>query len=123
MLTMVRLSGRALRDSRSMAALASFGARHELVLVGAQHLTGEGVLPALRRALPRHRLIALMVDGEVVAHERKLVEELLAEGSVPVILTPDDPAAEPTNWIWLGADATVSLPGETVANHTPWPDL
>jgi len=93
-----------------MSKLAAVAAVHELVLVCAADLAGR-VLPVLRAALPRHRVVGLLVSGEVVAHERQLVIDLLDEGTVPLILTDDDPMATgPADWGWLGADTSYVLP-------------
>jgi hypothetical protein len=107
MIAIVRLSDEALTDPRSMSTLAAVAAVHELVLISATTLAGHA-LPRLRAALPRRRIIGLVVAGEAVAHERQLVTELLDEGAVPLILTTDDPAL--ADWAWVGADASYVLP-------------
>jgi hypothetical protein len=110
MLAIVHLSGAALTDRGSLATLAAVAAEHELVLVYATAVTSQ-VLPALRAALPRRQIVGLLVSGEVTAHERRLVTELLDEGAVPLILTTDDPTtARLANWAWLAADASYVLP-------------
>jgi hypothetical protein len=109
-LAIVHLSNEALTDRRSMSTLAAVAAVHEMVLVCAADLAGR-VLPVLRATLPRHRVIGLVVSGEVVAHERQLVIDLLDEGTVPLILTDDDPAVTRlADWDWLGADTSYVLP-------------
>jgi hypothetical protein len=109
-LAIVRLSDEALTDPRSISTLAEVAAVHELVLVCTAQLAGY-VLAVLRTALPRRRIVGLLVSGEIVAHERQLVTELLDEGTVPLILTSDDPAVTRlADWAWLGADTSYVLP-------------
>ncbi len=110
MLAIIHLTDTALSDPRSMATLAAVAAVHELVLICPTRLAGR-VLPVLRAALPRRRVVGLLVSGEVVAHERQLVADLLDEGTVPLILTGDDPAGiDLADWAWLEADTSYVLP-------------
>jgi hypothetical protein len=109
-LAIVHLTDGALTGPRSTSTPAAVAAVHELVLICPTRLAGR-VLPVLRAALPRRRIIGSVVSGEVVAHERELVTDLLDEGTVPLILTSDDPeVAGPADWAWLGADASYVLP-------------
>src|SRR5689334_10770981 len=111
MLTLVHLLPAALADPASTTALSSLAATDELVLVCAGCSPIDGVMPALRRVLPRQHVVALLVDGEVQLHERRLIEELLDEGSVPLVFTTDEPDDTTLlNWAWLCADGSVALP-------------
>jgi hypothetical protein len=112
-LALVYLTSTTGRDPISLAALAKLAARHELVLVCEHRAMSDGLIPALRSALPRHRLATLVVDGEVLREERELVERLLEDGAIPLILTAGDLAASrPTSWLWIGADTIMVLPAE-----------
>jgi|tagenome__1003787_1003787.scaffolds.fasta_scaffold20905726_2 hypothetical protein len=111
MLALVQLSGAALTDPESLTALAELAADHQLVLVCGWCGPRMPVMRRLRDTLPGRRLVAVLVTGDVVAQERRLVEELLAEQTVPLILTVDDPAfAPPANWSWLPAGRVLTLP-------------
>jgi hypothetical protein len=111
MLTLVHLSVAALRDPASLTVLADLAIDHQLVLICAQGAPPQPIMARLRDALPNRRLIAVLVTGEAVAPERRLVEQLVAEGIVPLIVTADDPAAvRLVNWFWLPADRVVTLP-------------
>jgi hypothetical protein len=113
MLALIHLSETALTHPPSIAALADLSAEHQLVLVCARCGPAVTVTSALRRAVPRRRVVSLAVDGEVVGQERRLVEDVLAEGHIVLILTADDPAAAAllVNWFWLPADRIMRLPG------------
>ena len=99
-------------DPISLRALARLGARDELVLVCDHRMVGTGLLAVLRRTLRRYQLITLIVDGEVSRQERQLVLQILNEGAIPVICTTNTSTRSMANWLWLGADTTVSLPAE-----------
>jgi hypothetical protein len=99
-------------DPISLTALARLGARDELVLVCDHRMVDNGLLAVLRRALQRYQLITLIVDGEASRQERRLVLQILNEGAIPVICTTNTSTGSMTNWLWLGADTTVSLPTE-----------
>jgi len=110
MIALIHLSARALAHPPSMATLAGF-AEHELVLVCARCGPAVPAVSVLSRALSGRRVVALAVDGELVAQERRLVGQVLAEGQVVLILTADEPAAATmVNWCWLAADRIVTLP-------------
>jgi hypothetical protein len=112
-LALVYLTSASCRDAISLAALARLAARYELVLVCEHRAVADGLIPALRRTLPRHRLATLVVDGEIMRQERELVEQLLEVGTIPLILTVGDLAASrPTSWLWIGADTIMVLPAE-----------
>ena len=113
MLAIVRLSRQALDDPPSMKTLARMAAEHELVLVcgldSATRLVG-----ALRRPLARYRVVVLLVGGELLRHERDLLNDLLNDGTIPVILTSCEPAAIHLAR-WLDADTDLALPVHTHA--------
>jgi hypothetical protein len=111
-LAIVFLDPRTYTDPTSLAALACLGARDELVLVCDHRMIDNGLLAVLRRALRRYQLIALIVDGEASRQERQLVLQILNEGVIPVICTTSTSTGSMTDWLWLGADTTVSLPAE-----------
>lgn len=111
MRALVHLSAEALADPSSLTALTALVRRHEVVMVCAKCGSAMGVVTALRRAIPRRRVVALLVSGEVAIQERRLIEELLAEGTVPLILTTEDPAAARlVNWVWLEAGGIYVFP-------------
>jgi non-specific serine/threonine protein kinase len=120
MRTLVYLLPEALADPPSMAEVAVLAANDELVLVCVQYEPGRGFIPALRAAVGRQPVVALLIDGEVRIHERRLIGELLDEGKVPLILTVDDPvAARLANWMWLDADDILVLPADVTTTHVP----
>lgn len=108
MLIIVELSEDAFSDPPSLARLAAIAAEYELLLICPQHATGGDALPTLRRALPRHQVIALLVDDDVALYERELVHELLEGGRVPLLVTRRDPPVEAASWV--EADARLALP-------------
>ena len=108
MLAVVRLCAHALDHPPSMKALAGMAAKHELVLV-CGHETAAHLVGALRLTLGQHRVVALLVDGDLMDHERNLLRELLNDGTIPVILTIRDPAAVQLTG-WLDPDSDVALP-------------
>jgi hypothetical protein len=113
MIALVHLSPPALTDPASLAALADLARGHQLVLVCARCSPARPVIAGLRRALSGRELVAVLTDGEVPAPERRLVEQLLREGTVPLILTGDAPAAARlVNWFWLAVDRVLTLPAE-----------
>jgi RNA-binding protein YhbY len=116
MLAIVHLTTATPSDPTSLAALVRLATQHELVLICDHRAVTRGLIPAIRRTLPHHRLLAITIDDEVVRQERELVEQLLEEGSIPLILTSGDTAtSRPTSWTWVGADVTMTLPPETAA--------
>lgn len=83
---------------------------HELVLVGTHHLMDGARLAVLRRGLAPHCLVALLIDDHVPAAERAVVDELLNDGTIPVLITRGESAAAGLT-CWLDPD------------DTPLPDL
>jgi hypothetical protein len=115
-LAIIHLSRATVCDSISLAALARLARQHELVLICEHRAVADGLIPTLRRALPRYRLIAMAIDGEALHQERELVAQLLDEGSIPLILTTSATATgQPTTWQWIGAETTMALPTEAPA--------
>ncbi len=114
MRTIVHLYPHDLADPESLARLAALAATDELILrFGSAGVTAM-LVRSLRAALGRHRLVALLVNGEVSGDERRLVLDLLDEGNVPLIVVTGDQAPDRlTNWLWLGADRTITLSGTT----------
>jgi RecG-like helicase len=112
MLALVHLSPEALADAASLATLTSMAAEHEIVMVATRPVDAGQLVRGLRAALPRRQLVALLVDGSVVNHERRLIEELLDEGSIPLVIGLDHASIlAPDEWTWLKPDRTMGLPG------------
>jgi hypothetical protein len=88
-------------------------AQHELVLV-CDHDAAPSFVGAVRALLPRHRVVALLVDAALLRHERDLLDEILNEGSLPVVLTAGQPSAVQVSQ-WLHADTCLVSATETVA--------
>jgi hypothetical protein len=111
MLALVHLNADALADPPSMALLTVMARRHRLVVVCAQCGSAMGVLRALREIIPRHRVVTLLVEGEVAVQERRLIRQLLDEGQVPLVLsTARPPQARLVNWVWLRPGVILVLP-------------
>ena len=70
-----------------LTALSATAAIHELVLIGAHHVLGDGRLAVLRQALAPRRLVVLLVDDHMPAAERAVADDVLNDGIIPVILT------------------------------------
>jgi hypothetical protein len=114
-LIIIELSAAAIADPISLRTLETMAAVEELVFVCPHDAVAGTVVPALRRALPRCQIVALLVDDGVSPCERELVKDLLEEGRVPLILTTQDPSAE---LAWLDADVRIALPDPApVANR------
>jgi hypothetical protein len=114
MLAVLTVSPGSLSHPPSSQTLRTMAADHELVLVcGYDALPG--FLGAVRALLPRHRLVALLVDGEPLRHERDLIEEILSVGHVPVVLTTGQPGAAHLSE-WLNADTDLVLTPAAVAS-------
>jgi hypothetical protein len=109
-LTLAHLSTPALDHRPSIDVLTSRARLGGLVMVCARCPTGT-TLARMRRLFAGHRLVAVVVDHEVAADERRLIRELLDEGAVTLALTPDEPdSAELANWLWLAPDDVLVLP-------------
>lgn len=110
MLALVNLTPNALADPPSLAALATIAAEHEIVLVYPDASGASRLLPELRDALPHRQLVALLINAPPVAHERRLVEDLLDEGSIPLVITLEPTEVVAEDWAWLAADCVLALP-------------
>jgi len=89
----------------------SMAAEHELVLVCARILVQEGLVSRLRALLPRHQIVAMLMEPVLQHFERLLIEELLDEGKIPLILLADEAAAARlADWDWLEPDRCLALP-------------
>ena len=108
MLILVDFSSDAVIDQSRLAALA---AEHELVLFCTQEVVTTAAIRQLRTVLPRHQIVALLVEDDVSRHERELVAEMLEDGKLPVIVSTRAAtgAAPSMNWLWLGADMHLVL--------------
>ncbi len=69
MLVLVDFPADAVGDPSGLAALA---AEHELVLFCAQGAMTTGAIRQLRTVLPRHQIVALLVEDAMSRHEREL---------------------------------------------------
>jgi hypothetical protein len=97
------------------AALTRYAAVGEVVLVSSGWQGAHGILAA-GRALAGRRLEALLVDAEVTSPERRLIQQMLGEGVVPVVFTRADLAGTLlANWVWLNPDRVVVLPRDLPA--------
>jgi hypothetical protein len=111
MLAVVTVSPQSLAHPPSSHALRKMAADHELVLV-CDHDEAPGLICAVRTLLPRHRVVALLVDRDLVRHEHDLLEAILNEGHLPVVLTTGEPSAIQLSE-WLNADTDLVLAAET----------
>lgn len=114
MLVVVTISPQSLAYPPSSRKLTNMAAHHELVLVGA-HDVAPNLVCAVRALLPRHRVVALLVDRVLTGHEHDLLQEVVNDGHLPMILTTGEPTAVQLS-AWLDADSDLALP--TGANMT-----
>jgi len=113
MVAVLSLSPESLAHPPSSRALAHMAANQELILV-CDHEKAPALVGAVRTLLPRHRVVALLIDGNLLSHERDLLEELLNVGHLPVVCVVGDPGtARLTEW--LGADAALVLAAGSAA--------
>jgi hypothetical protein len=77
-------------------------AEHELILV-CDHDVAPGLVRTVRALLPRHRVVALLVDATLLRHERELLDAILNDGHLPVVLTAGEPSAAQLSH-WLNTD-------------------
>jgi hypothetical protein len=103
MLILVDFLADAVIDPPRLAALA---AEHELVLSCAQRVMTTGAIRQFRTVLPRHQIVALLVEDAMSRHERELIAEMLEDGKLPIIvrMRATTGAAPSLDWLWLGAD-------------------
>jgi hypothetical protein len=117
MLVVIQLSKQALEHPPSLEALARFAIEHELAVVCNQGVE-LAVIGMLRRTLPRHRVVALLGDQQLLHQEVGLIKELLNEGRLPVLMAFDDSDGEQLQSCleelagWLDADLSLTLPSE-----------
>lgn len=109
MIAVLTVSPQSLAGLSASRALRRMAAEHELVLLGG-HDAAPGVLRTVRALLPRHRVVALLLDGVPSRHERNLIDELLNVGHLPVLLTTGEPDADEFSR-WLMADRVTTRPG------------
>ena len=102
MLAVLRVSPQVLAYPQSSRALATMAAGHELVLI-CDYDTAPGLVRAVRLLLPRHRVVALLVDSGLLCHEHDLLEQILNDGHIPVVLTTGEPTVGQLS-AWLHAD-------------------
>jgi hypothetical protein len=96
----VRLRPQLFTQSACRERLAATAAIHELVLVGVHHLMPLDAITRLRQVLAPRHTIALLVDADMPALERALIEQLLNDGVIPLVLTGcDPPPADLTRWL------------------------
>jgi hypothetical protein len=107
MLAVLTVSPQSLVHPPSSRTLARMAADHELVLV-CDYDTAPRLVCAVRLLLPRHRVIALLVDRGLLYHEHDLLEQILNDGDLPVVLTTGEPTAVQLT-AWLNADTDVVL--------------
>jgi acetylglutamate kinase len=122
MLVVIEWSTDAFGHEPSRRTLVEAAAEHEIVLVHPCAAVGLGTVLSLRAMLPRHDLVSLVVAGEVARHERRLVEELLEDGAIPVLLAPEGCVAAALTG-WLNADTTIALPESRPAAPLPREEL
>lgn len=101
-LVIIELCVETFADPAAPGILAELAAKDELVLVTSA--PAEGLVAILRRVLPHHLVVALLVEAELTGYERALVHSLLEEGAVPVVVSDRHADAGLTNWHWLAAD-------------------
>jgi hypothetical protein len=110
MLVAIELCSEALADGRSLRTLATKAAHHELVLV-CTCAAATDVIRFLRIAIPRHHVVALVIDDVPSRTERALLQEFIEEGRVPLIVTTEGRLPHQSeDWRWLGVDVCLSLP-------------
>ena len=103
MLILVDFPADAIIDPPRLATLA---AEHELVLFCAHEVMTTGAIRQLRTVLPRHQIVAVLIEDEVSPHERELIVEMVEDGKLPMIISTQAATGPPPSldWLWLGAD-------------------
>ena len=112
MLAVLTISTQSLAQPPSSPTLTTMAADHELVLV-CDYDTAPSLIRAIRTLLPRHRLVALLIDPDLLRHEHDLLEEILNDGHLPVILTTGEPSVVQLSQ-WLNAQTDLVLTAEPV---------
>jgi hypothetical protein len=99
MVAVLKVSPESLTDPPSSQALTTMAAEIELVLV-CDYDAAPGLVGAVRALLPRHRVVALLVDAGLLRHERDLLEAILNDGHLPVVLiTAELGAVQVSEWL------------------------
>jgi hypothetical protein len=107
MFAMLTVSSESLTHPPSLQKLRRMAADHELVLVCGQD-SAATLVGVVRTLLPRHRVVAMLIDSELFPHERDLLDEILNDGHLPVICTVGDPNSLGLKQ-WMDADAAFEL--------------
>lgn len=108
MLAVLTISPQSLTHPPSSRTLTRMAARHELVLV-CDHGAAPTLIRTVRTLLPRQRLVAILVDRDLLRHEHDLLEAILNDGHLPVVLTTGTPTAIQLSR-WLNADTDLTFP-------------
>lgn len=87
------VSPQSLANSPSSHTLPGMAADHEFVLVCAYDTAALRLVCAVRLLLPRHRVVALLVDPGLLCHDHDLLAQILTDGHRPVVLTTGEPTA------------------------------
>jgi hypothetical protein len=101
-IAVLTVSQKSLAHPPSSRVLKRMAAEHELILVG-DHDVALGLVRTVRALLPRHRVVALLVDATLLRHERELLDAILNDGHLPVVLTAGEPSAAQLSH-WLNTD-------------------
>lgn len=111
MLAVLTISPQSLMHPPSSRALTRMAADHELVLV-CDHDAAPTLIRTVRTLLPRHLLVAILVDRDLLRHEHDLVEMILNDGNLPLVLTTGTPTAtQLSKWLNADTDLIISNPG------------
>jgi hypothetical protein len=112
MLAVLTISPQSLTHPPSSRTLTKMAADHELVLV-CDYGAAPGLVRTVRTLLPRHRLVAILVDRDLLRHEHDLLETILNDGHLPMVLTTGAPTAMQLSK-WLNADTDLTIGGGSV---------
>jgi len=108
MLAVLAVSLQSLARPPSSHTLPGMTADHELVLGCACDTAAPRLVCAVRLLLPRHRVVALLVDPGLLCHDHDLLAQILNDGHRPVVLATGQPTAVQLS-AWLCADTDVVL--------------
>jgi hypothetical protein len=108
MLAVLIISPQSLTHPPSSRILTKMAADHELVLV-CDHDAASTLIRTVRTLLPRHRLVAILVDRDLLRHEHDLLEAILNDGHLPIVLTTGTPTVTQLSK-WLNADTDLTIP-------------
>jgi hypothetical protein len=107
MLAVLTISARSLTHPPTSRTLTKMAADHELVLL-CDHDAAPCLIRTVRTLLPRHRLVAILVDRDLLRHEHDLLEEILNDGHLPMVITTGAPTAVQLSR-WLNADTDLTI--------------